>query len=404
MATATRTIPKGYKQTEVGVIPSDWEIGTLGSECDLITKGTTPTSVGRDFKKSGINFIKIESLDKKGNIIKDKVAFIDDETHGLLKRSQLESGDLLFSIAGALGRAAVVSDHILPANTNQALAIIRLNRRGVLQSAYVLHFLSTQQIKKHVESISVQGAQANISLQNVNDLPIAFPRAGSEQTAIATALSDADELIEKLTKLIEKKKNIKQGAMQELLIGKCRLPGFSGKWEVKKLGEIAHIKTGGRNNQDKKEDGIYPFFVRSQSIERIGSYSYDCEAILVPGEGNIGNIFHYINGRFDVHQRVYAITNFDGIVCGKYIYFHMLKNFGVHAMQNTVKATVDSLRLPTFENFEMRIPDKEEQIAIASVLSDMDTEIERLESQLAKYQNLKQGMMQTLLTGKIRLI
>ena len=226
----------------------------------------------------------------------------------------------------------------------------------------------------------------------------------SEQKAIAEALSDTDNLIQSVEKLIDKKKKIKQGAMQQLLIGKKRLPGFSGEWEVKRLGEVADIRTGKRNNQDKVSDGLYPFFVRSQDVERINTYSYDGEAVLVPGEGGIGNIFHYINGKFEVHQRVYKISDFLN-VSGKYVYYYMKQSFGAHAMKNTVKATVDSLRLPTFQEFELKIPNNlEEQKAIAQVLSDMDAEIEALEEKLEKYKTIKQGMMQELLTGRIRLI
>ena len=106
---------------------------------------------------------------------------------------------------------------------------------------------------------------------------------------------------------------------------------------MKRLGEIAHIKAGGRNNQDKNDDGKYPFFVRSAIVERINSYSFDGEAILVPGEGGIGSIFHYIKGRFDFHQRVYMINRFVEDVCGKFVYYSMALQFGDHAMQNTVK-------------------------------------------------------------------
>ena len=122
----------------------------------------------------------------------------------------------------------------------------------------------------------------------------------------------------------------------------------------------------------------------------------------MPGEGGIGKIFHYINGRFDAHQRVYAITQFRPDVFGKFVYFYMARNFGAHAMQNSVKATVDLLRLPTFLNFEIVMPPTiEEQTAVAAILSDLDTEIAALEARLGKARNLKQGMMQELLTGRI---
>ena len=225
-----------------------------------------------------------------------------------------------------------------------------------------------------------------------------------EQRAIAEVLSDVDGLLNALEALIAKKRAIKQAVMQQLLTGKTRLPGFSGAWKTKWLGEIAHIKTGSKNNEDKNENGQYPFFVRSAVVERINSYCFDGEAILIPGEGGIGSIFHYINGRFDCHQRVYMINRFATDICGKLVYYIMVFQFGSHAMQNTVKATVDSLRLPTFKNFSFSIPtDIAEQHAIASVLSDMDSEIAALEQRRDKTRAIKQGMMQQLLTGRVRL-
>lgn len=255
----------------------------------------------------------------------------------------------------------------------------------------------------NLEKFATGSGVPTLNRNDVHSFEVLVPSC-SEQKSIAEALSDTDNLILSLEKLIDKKKKIKQGAMQQLLTGKKRLPGFSAEWEVKKLGEVADIRTGKRNNQDKVSDGLYPFFVRSQDVERINTYSYDGEAVLVPGEGGIGNIFHYINGKFEVHQRVYKISDFLN-VSGKYVYYYMKQSFGAHAMKNTVKATVDSLRLPTFQEFELKIPNNfEEQKAIAQVLSDMDLEIKALEEKLEKYKTIKQGMMQELLTGRIRLI
>ena len=215
---------------------------------------------------------------------------------------------------------------------------------------------------------------------------------------------DIDGLIAALDKKIAKKRLIKQGAMQQLLTGKKRLPGFSGPWMERKLGAISHIKTGSCNGDQAVDNGKYPFFVRSQKVYAIDSYSYDGEAILVPGEGGIGSIFHYINGKFDYHQRVYKISDFADNVCGKYIFFYMSRYFGEYALSLTVKATVDSLRLPTFEEFVICMPlNIEEQQAIATILNDMDKEIDDLEAQRDKYRLLKSGMMQKLLTGQIRL-
>ncbi|MDF2142343.1 restriction endonuclease subunit S [Paenirhodobacter sp. CAU 1674] len=254
-------------------------------------------------------------------------------------------------------------------------------------------------------SVSARSGMPKINRQEIGAFTTAVPDDPDEQQAIAAALSDADGVVAGLERVITKKRLIKQGAAQDLLTARRRLPGFSGEWEVKRLGDVARIATGGRNNQDKDPMGQYPFFVRSDSVERIRSFSYDCEAILVPGEGRIGEIFHYINGRFDVHQRVYCISAFSEETSGRFIYFVLRQFFGAHAMINTVKATVDSLRRPTFTGFELRCPPSlSEQQAIAAVLSDMDAEIQTLESRLAKARAVKEGMMQNLLTGRVRLV
>lgn len=175
-------------------------------------------------------------------------------------------------------------------------------------------------------------------------------------------------------------------------------------WHIKKLGDLSHIKTGKRNGDEQITNGRYPFFVRSNFIARIDSYSFDGEAILVPGEGGIGNIFHYINGKFDYHQRVYKISNFADILNGKFLYYYLQKYFGIYALSLTVKATVDSLRLPTFQDFTIAIPSNiEEQKGIAEALSDVDALIAALDKKIGKKRLVKQGAMQQLLTGKNRL-
>jgi type I restriction enzyme S subunit len=176
-----------------------------------------------------------------------------------------------------------------------------------------------------------------------------------------------------------------------------------GDWDVHPLGDCSRIKTGGRNNEDKEDGGQYPFYVRSEYVERINSFSYECEAVLIPGEGRIGDVFHYVDGRFDVHQRVYAITDFRSCVSAKFVFYYLKQHFGPHALKNTVKATVDSLRLPVFKGFKLAVPPVDEQKAIAEALSDTDALIESLQQLITKKRALKQGAMQALLMGRQRL-
>ena len=220
---AKREESSGYKMTELGMIPADWEVKKLKTECTLITKGTTPSSLGFSFVSSGINFLKIEAIDKFGNLVKENLAYIDELTNRALYRSQLQKNDLLISIAGALGRMFIVKDTVLPANINQALAIIRLKKDSLFDYKYVFYFLSSTQSQNIIKDLTVTGAQPNISLDNVRNFWIASPSSKAEQTAIANILSDMDTEISALETKLAKYRTLKTGMMQQLLTGKIRL-------------------------------------------------------------------------------------------------------------------------------------------------------------------------------------
>ncbi|MCK0439051.1 restriction endonuclease subunit S [Gordonia alkaliphila] len=273
--------------------------------------------------------------------------------------------------------------------------------RSDVSGRYFFHQFSRNFLAR-IESLTAKSSVDSVRMETIAGMRIPLPER-AEQDRIVQAVDDVDDLIATLERLIAKKQAIKQGMMQQLLSGRARLPGFASPWSELSLGNVARIKTGFRNNQDKQAGGKYPFFVRSATVERIDSYSYDCEAILVPGEGGIGSIFHYINGKFEVHQRVYKISDFAPNASGRFIYYFMRQYFGVHAMENSVKATVDSLRLPTFKNFQLRLPSRDEQDAIVCFLDDAEAEVATLKSRLAKARAIKAGMMQQLLTGRTRL-
>jgi type I restriction enzyme S subunit len=315
-------------------------------------------------------------------------------------RYRLRVGDLLVCEGGEIGRAAIWRGEAPEMYFQKALLRLR-PRRGYdvrLMQAFLEYWARNSKLLNFATQTSI----AHLPRQKLVSMPLPLPPL-NVQSQIAEALMDADNLIAKTERLIAKKQAIKQGMMQALLTGNARLPGFTEPWTERTLGEVARVKTGSRNNQDKSAGGRYPFFVRSATVERINSYSYDCEAILVPGEGGIGSIFHYIDGKFEVHQRVYVISDFAAGVCGRFIYHFMSQYFGPHAMENSVKATVDSLRLPTFKNFNIRRPAFDEQRAIVDALDDAATELESIQRRLQKARTIKQGMMQQLLTGRVRL-
>src|SRR6185436_8549659 len=137
---------------------------------------------------------------------------------------------------------------------------------------------------------------------------------------------------------------------------------------------LAHITTGNRNTQDRVDDGTYPFFVRSQTVERINSYSFDGEAVLTAGDGvGTGKVFHYVKGKFDAHQRVYLISNFKERVNGYFFYLYFSTHFYNRIMQMTAKSSVDSVRRDMISRMQVALPPTEaEQRAIATALSDVD--------------------------------
>ncbi|WP_180074676.1 restriction endonuclease subunit S [Acinetobacter sp. YH12116] len=192
-----------------------WQDSKLGELTTLITKGTTPSSLGEKYEESGINFIKIESLSSNGKFLLDKFAYIDENTHNKLARSKLEHDDILFSIAGALGRVAIISRDYLPANTNQALAIIRLKDKKITR--YIYYFLNSDYVKKIIDAESVQLAQANFSLGQLANLDVLVPCL-EEQTKIANFLSAIDQKIEVVAQQIEQAKQWKKGLLQQMFV------------------------------------------------------------------------------------------------------------------------------------------------------------------------------------------
>ncbi|PWD87580.1 restriction endonuclease subunit S [Ignatzschineria cameli] len=175
-------------------------------------------------------------------------------------------------------------------------------------------------------------------------------------------------------------------------------------WEVSKLESLALVTTGKKNTQDKIENGLYPFFVRSQQVERINSYSYDGEGVLTAGDGvGTGKVFHYINGKFDFHQRVYLIHQFSKKLDGYYLYVYFSNYFYNRIMSMTAKSSVDSVRREMITEMPIPIPPLQEQTAIAEALSDADALLVSLEKLIEKKRAIKIGTMQQLLTGKKRL-
>ena len=210
-----------FKDTEIGRIPEEWEVRKLGDISLLITKGTTPSTYGFDFVDEGVNFIKIENILDNGKICSDNLLKISYECNEKLSRSKIQENDILVSIAGSLGKSVLISGNILPANTNQALAIVRLDKSNY-SVEYINYIFSSRFFKNYIDKISTVGAQPNLSLQQVNDFKIPIP-CYDEQQQIASILSSVDKQISQYESKKEKLQELKKGLMQKLLTGKIRV-------------------------------------------------------------------------------------------------------------------------------------------------------------------------------------
>lgn len=237
---------QNFKQTEIGKIPEDWEIKKLKEISSRITKGTTPTTLKKNFVSKGINFVKVECLDEQGNIDKSKFMFIDEETDDLLNRSKIKDNDILYSIAGTIGRVAIAKKEILPANTNQALAIITLNKEENLE--YIKYSLINPLCKNYLLSKSIHAVQANLSLTELGNSPIIYPPL-PEQLSIASILSSLDAKIELNNKMNKTLEEIGQAIFKKWFVDNSEREG----WEISTIGIELKTILGGTPSRVKPE-------------------------------------------------------------------------------------------------------------------------------------------------------
>ena len=264
-------------------------------------------------------------------------------------------------------------------------------------------------------------AQPQVTIIDLRRVTLQLPNQ-PEQRQIAKILSTADAVIEKTQAAIAKYKAIKQGMLQDLftrgidlktnklrpryqdapeLYKESKLGMIPREWEVERIDTQAKITTGSKDTQNKIEHGVYPFFVRSQTVEKIDSYTYDGEAILTSGDGvGVGKIYHYINGKFDFHQRVYMLYEFEKTISPKFLFYYFSNNFLAVVEKYSAKNTVDSVRMEMIAGMIIPLPPINEQKQISERLNAIDNKLQTEQTYLQKMQSLKKGLMEDLLSGR----
>jgi type I restriction enzyme S subunit len=394
-------IRDGYKVTEVGVIPDDWEVKMLVelgySGRPAIKAGPFGSSLKKEFYvEKGYKIYGQEQVIAGDLAIGNY--YIDSYLFEKLKSCEIRPNDILISLVGTFGKVIVVPDNIERGIINPRLLRLSLNT-NLVYSYFLQYWLISSTTQKLLSETSHGGTMGIINAKVLSVLSIPLPPL-AEQKAIAHALSDVDNLITAIDQLITKKRNIKQGTMQELLTGKKRLPGFSGKWEVKKLGDILKVKHGKSQHNIIDENGKFPILATGGEIGKTNTYLYNKPSVLIGRKGTI-DIPQYMDTPFWTIDTLFYTEIFNNAV-PKFVFykFNLINWYSYNEASG-----VPSLNAKTIENIDINFPKNVlEQKAIAEILTDIDKEIEALEKNRDKYKALKQGMMQELLTGKTRII
>ncbi|MFO0698947.1 MAG: restriction endonuclease subunit S [Nitrospira sp.] len=413
-------VPVGYKRTEVGVIPKDWEISKLSTHATFKTGPFGSALHQADYVPGGIPVINpMQIVD--GQIQPTSSMAITEQAARKLDEFRLAAGNVVIGRRGEMGRCAFVrtEEHGWLCGTGSMI----IRTKPSLNARFLQRVLSSPPIIAEIENASVGSTMINLNQGTLGNLLVAIPPTKAEQEAIAEALSDSDALIESLEQLLVKKRQIKQGAMQELLTGKKRLPGFSGKWEVKRIGEFTDCAAGGTPSTliqaywngsirwmssgelnlkfvNEVEGRITEEGLRNSSAQLVPAKSV---LIGLAGQGKTRGTVAMNLVELCTNQSVAAIFPNSSFV-SDYLYYNLDARYEELRGLSSGGAGRGGLNLTLIKSISVPLPCFDEQTAIAAILADMDAEIAALETKLAKARRLKQGMMQELLTGRIRLV
>ena len=415
---------RGYKQTEVGVIPEDWNVDSFASVTPSNGRnGIVDGPFGSNLKtihyrKSGIPIVT-SGFVTEGRFFADSYLYVDKEKFDDEKRSAVQAGDIVMAKIGArCGASAILPEwHQIGILSGNALKITVDQSRH--STFYIWQVLWNLYLRGRMEALRTVGAQPAISMAQLKQYKIPLPPF-SEQRAIATVLSDVDALLAAQDKLIAKKRDIKQAAMQQLLTGKQRLPGFSGEWEVKRLGDIATFFSGGTpstsvpsyyggdiswiTSGDLNKEVIYEVEgkITRQGLNNSSAKLIQKHTLLVALYGATAGVAALSMIEAAINQAVLAIVPRADSNVFMYYKLVYLKDWIIKTYTQGGQPNLSGNIVKSIETVMPVL--LEEQTAIATVLSDMDADLTALEQQRDKTRALKQGMMQELLTGRIRLV
>ncbi len=362
----------------------EWEKVKIGEVANVIGGGTPSTnnSIYWDgpiqwFTPSEVGQIKY--IEKSQRTI---------TTAGLEKSSAklIPANSVLLSSRATIGEMSI---NTCECTTNQGF-------QSLVPCKIDLEFLYSLMLTKKNDLIRISHGSTflEISASKVRSVNICVPKL-DEQQEIGTYFKQLDSLISLTEKKISSLKQVKQASLQSMFpqegetTPRIRFKGFDGEWKKNFVSNLCKIGTGKSNTQDQVVNGTYPFYIRSEKIAQSNKYLYDCEAVITIGDGNIGKVFHYVNGKFDLHQRCYKMTEFKDI-SGQFFYHVFSAFFYDRVIRMSAKATVDSVRMDMIAKMEIFYPTLlEEQTQIANYFTNLDKQIALHEARLAKLKSVK---------------
>jgi type I restriction enzyme S subunit len=394
----------GYKQTEFGVTPEEWHVKPIGELIDEQSiLGHLDGNHGElyprshEFKSYGVPYIGANDFDQ-GNVTFDRCKFLSAQRAAQFRKGVARDGDVLFAHNATVGPVALLRTTREFVILSTTATYFRCNPDR-LSNEYLKGALQSEFFVKQYQAVMAQSTRFQVPITAQRKLSLLVPPL-PEQRAIAKVLTDVDALLDALDRLIAKKRDLKQAAMQQLLTGQTRLPGFTGEWEKKRIANIAPLQRGFDLPNSSLRPGKYPVVYSNGIVNFHAEAPVQGPGVITGRSGTIGNVT-FIDGPFWPHNTALWVTSFKGN--NPRFVFYLYTNVGFE--QFATGSGVLTLNRNDVHAFEVAIPPTlDEQIAIAAVLSDMDAELAALEKRLAKTSALKQGMMQELLTGKTRIV
>lgn len=399
---------------------SDWRTYKLGELVEKITKGTTPSTLGGGFVDNGINFIKSESVTYDGTIDKSKFAYINKETHENLKRSQLQKDDILFSMAGIfLGKNAIVTEDILPANTNQALAIIRL-KKDITSVKYIHYYLRQADVVKKINSISGQSAQPNINFEEIKSIEIKVPDFKT-QKEIASILSSLDDKIELNRQMNQTLEAMAQAIFKKWFVLPNTEGGLPDGWRMEKISNLGTVVTGNTPSSNNPEHfGSKTPFVTPSDFKNYGKLIIDSERFLsdegvkalskrlLPVNSVIVTCIGSDMGKVAINkvecvtnQQINSIIPQKDLITVDYLYYDLVNKYEYLKNLSTGGSTMPIINKTRFEQIEILVPTFDVVSKFQNLIDSFNNRIEDNIIQNKTLTQIRDSLLPKLMTGKI---